>query len=85
MHDDPGMNVSGRCEIFTRILVPIDLSADAPAVPDLASRLARFHGAELIVLHVLSATPVDVDAAAAERTRAASDQLAILRADQRGR
>jgi nucleotide-binding universal stress UspA family protein len=74
---------------FSVILVPTDFSAGSERAWDLAQRLGVAHGAELCLVHVLPATPIDVEArlrkeeAKAElRARAAEHQLAVLRDDQ---
>ena len=74
---------------FSRILVPIDFSPDSQRAWDLAQRLGTTQGAELCLIHVLSATPIDVEARlrreeakAESRAQAAAHQLAILRDDQ---
>jgi nucleotide-binding universal stress UspA family protein len=45
-------------QVFSRILVPIDFSRCAEAAWGLAERLAMTTGAELILLHVLTETPL---------------------------
>jgi nucleotide-binding universal stress UspA family protein len=67
--------------VFEKILIPVDFSDAAAAALALGRRLAAA-GARLTLLHVLAVTPVDVDAEAAARIRAASNQLGILRSDQ---
>jgi nucleotide-binding universal stress UspA family protein len=74
---------------FSRILVPTDFSAASERAWDLSQRMGIAHGAELCLVHVLPATPIDVEARlrkeeekAELRARAAEHQLAILRDDQ---
>jgi len=45
----------------TRILVPTDFSPGSEAALSLAQRLARALGADLVLLHVLDRTPLDVE------------------------
>jgi nucleotide-binding universal stress UspA family protein len=80
--------VSPTTDVFSRVLVPIDFSEASDLALDLGARLVS-DGGELTVLHVLPATPLDVDSElrrrerlASERTAAAADQLGILREDQ---
>jgi nucleotide-binding universal stress UspA family protein len=70
------------------ILVPTDFSAGSEQAWKTARRLAQTTGAELILLHVLPATPLDVEAIYREeerfaelRARQAAHQLAIPRTD----
>jgi nucleotide-binding universal stress UspA family protein len=44
--------------VFSRILVPTDFSTCSEAAWELAQRLARATGAELVLLHVLPETPL---------------------------
>jgi nucleotide-binding universal stress UspA family protein len=74
---------------FARILVPTDFSTGSERAWDLAQRLGVAQSAELCLVHVLPATPIDVEARlrkeeerAELRARAAEHQLAILRDDQ---
>ena len=74
---------------FSRILVPTDFSAGSKAAWTLASRMAAESNAELVLLHVLPVTPLDVEARIAEeerraevRGRQAAHQLGIPRADE---
>jgi nucleotide-binding universal stress UspA family protein len=69
-----------------RILVPTDFSTGSERAWDLAQRLGVAQSAELCLVHVLPATPIDVEARlrkeedrAELRARAAEHQLAILR------
>jgi nucleotide-binding universal stress UspA family protein len=73
---------------FSRILVPTDFSSGSQKAWRLAQRVARRVGAELVLLHVLPLTPVDVEARlqqeerrAAVRAAQANHQLGIPRAD----
>jgi nucleotide-binding universal stress UspA family protein len=74
---------------FARILVPTDFSTGSERAWELAQRLGVAQSAELCLVHVLPATPIDVEARlrkeedrAELRARAAEHQLAILRDDQ---
>jgi nucleotide-binding universal stress UspA family protein len=74
---------------FSRILVPTDFSSGSEKAWDLAQRMAADFGAELVLLHVLPATPLDVEMQLeAEERRAelrslqAEHQLGIPRADE---
>jgi nucleotide-binding universal stress UspA family protein len=74
--------------IPTKILVPIDFSTGSLRAWKTAQHLAEALGAELVLLHVLPATPVDVEARLqAEERRAelhalqAAHQLGVPRAD----
>lgn len=74
--------------VISRILVPTDFSKGSERARTMAQRLAGMLGAELVVLHVLPATPVEMTARyaleesrAAERARQAEHQLGIPRDD----
>ena len=71
---------------ITRILVPTDFSSGSERAWALARRLAGPLGAELVLLHVLPITPLEMrtryaqeEARAAERARQAEHQLGIPR------
>jgi universal stress protein E len=71
-----------------KILVPTDFSQGSERAWGIARRLARTLGAELAIIHVLPATPVETltrealeEARAAERALQAEHQLGIPRAD----
>ena len=71
-----------------KILVPTDFSQGSERAWGMARRLAQALGAELAVIHVLPATPVETltrealeEARAAERALQAEHQLGIPRAD----
>jgi nucleotide-binding universal stress UspA family protein len=73
---------------ITKILIPTDFSAGSERAWAMARQLARTLGAELTVMHVLPATPVEMlardaleEARAAERALQAEHQLGIPRAD----
>ncbi|HXU89762.1 MAG TPA: universal stress protein [Methylomirabilota bacterium] len=73
---------------IAKILVPTDFSSGSQRAWVTASRLATTIGAEIVVLHVLPATPVEMsaryafeEARAAERSRQAEHQLGIGRED----
>lgn len=75
--------------VFSRILVPTDFSAGSERAWSLAQRVARGVGAELVLLHVLPSTPVDLSARWQEEERKAEvralqaeHQLGIPRADE---
>ncbi|MBI2015527.1 MAG: universal stress protein [Candidatus Rokubacteria bacterium] len=72
---------------FSRILVPTDFSSGSEKAWALAQRVATAVGAELVLLHVLPMTPLDVEARlageerqAALRALQAEHQLGIPRA-----
>jgi nucleotide-binding universal stress UspA family protein len=74
--------------VIAKILVPTDFSTGSERAWTMAQRLAGTLGAELIVIHVLPATPVEMltrfaleETRAAERARQADHQLGILRSD----
>jgi nucleotide-binding universal stress UspA family protein len=67
---------------FSRILVPTDFSSGSEQAWALAQRLALALGAELVLLHVLPASPVDEDQQALVRILQAEHQLGIPRGDQ---
>lgn len=74
--------------MFTRILVPTDFSAGSKKAWTMARQLAACHGAELLLVHVLPATPLDVEKVfaweerkAEIRSLQAEHQLGIPRAD----
>jgi nucleotide-binding universal stress UspA family protein len=74
--------------VIAKILVPTDFSAGSERAWAMAQQLAGTLGAELVVMHVLPATPVEMlaryaleEARAAERARQAEHQLGIPRAD----
>src|SRR5574341_2605213 len=71
--------------LFPRILVPTDFSAGSERAWSLAQRVAATLGAELLLLHVLPATPLDTlekEERRAELHRLqAEHQLGIPRAD----
>ena len=73
---------------MTKILVPTDFSSGSARALKLARWLAQPLGAELLLLHVLPATPIEMmarhareEARAAERARQAEHQLGIPRDD----
>jgi nucleotide-binding universal stress UspA family protein len=74
--------------VIAKILVPIDFSSGSERAWTIARRLAAQFNAELLLMHVLPATPVDMlsryareEALAAEHTRQADHQLGIARED----
>lgn len=74
--------------VIGKILVPIDFSPGSEHAWTIARRLAAECGAEVVLMHVLPASPVDMlsryaleEAVAAERTRQADHQLGIARDD----
>jgi nucleotide-binding universal stress UspA family protein len=74
--------------MFARILVPTDFSAGSDRAWSMALRMAANFGAELVLLHVLPATPLDVamqleaaERRAERRTLQAEHQLGIPRAE----
>ena len=76
---------------FSRILVPTDFSSGSEKAWSLAQRVATAVGAELVLLHVLPMTPLDVEARlvreeqrAELRALQATHQLGIPRADVEG-
>jgi nucleotide-binding universal stress UspA family protein len=82
------MDRVGTRRIFAAALVPLDFSPGSERALHVAARLAA-QGTALTLLHVVSAIPLGVEAvlrrrerAAAERTRAANDQLGLLNAEQ---
>ncbi|MBI2205140.1 MAG: universal stress protein [Candidatus Rokubacteria bacterium] len=73
---------------FARILVPTDFSEGSKKAWSAAQRMAETTGAELILLHVLPATPLDVEMLYREqeyfaelRSRQAAHQLGVPRTD----
>ena len=78
--------------IFSRILVPTDFSAGSERAWAVAQRMATNLGAELVLLHVLPGTPLDVETLLASedrkadlRSRQAEHQLGIPRAEDEDR
>jgi nucleotide-binding universal stress UspA family protein len=76
---------------FSRILVPTDFSSGSARAWRTAQSLAAAIGAELVLLHVLPVTPLDLDTrlAAEERraelrSRQAAHQLGVPRGDASG-
>ncbi|OGL01989.1 MAG: hypothetical protein A3I14_00220 [Candidatus Rokubacteria bacterium RIFCSPLOWO2_02_FULL_73_56] len=76
---------------ITRVLVPTDFSLGSEKAWSLAQRLAPSFGAELVLLHVLPATPIDTEVRlqteelrAELRALQAEHQLGIPRADEEG-
>ena len=71
--------------VFSRILVPTDFSAGSEEALRVAQRLAATLGGELILLHVLPATPLDTlekeERKAELRRLEAEHQLGIPRAE----
>jgi len=74
---------------FARILVPTDFSEGSRKAWSTAQRVAATTGAELILIHVLPATPLDVETLYREqerfadlRSRQAAHQLGIPRTDE---
>ena len=74
---------------FARILVPTDFSRGSEKAWEMAQRLATDFGAELVLLHVLPATPLNVEMQleaeerqAELRSLQAYHQLGIPRADE---
>jgi nucleotide-binding universal stress UspA family protein len=74
--------------VFTKILVPTDFSMGSVKAWQTAQRVAASVGGELILLHVLPATPLDVEAIYREedaygelRSRQAAHQIGIPRGD----
>lgn len=72
--------------LFPRILVPTDFSAGSERAWSLAQRVAATLGAELLLLHVLPATPLDTLEREEQRAELhrlqAEHQLGIPRADE---
>jgi nucleotide-binding universal stress UspA family protein len=75
--------------MFSRILVPTDFSAGSDRAWPMALRMAANFGAELVLLHVLPGTPLDVamqleaeERRAERRTLQAAHQLGIPRAEE---
>jgi nucleotide-binding universal stress UspA family protein len=64
---------------FSRILVPTDFSAGSEEAWRAAQRVAAAVGAEVVLLHVLPMTPLDVDARLAREERKA--ELRSLQAE----
>jgi len=64
--------------LFKKILVPVDGSRFSLAAACLAQRLARVHGAELRLIHVLDQTVMD------QLARFSNEDPAALRAKLRG-
>ena len=76
---------------IARILVPTDFSSGSERAFSLAQRLAPSVGAELVLLHVLPATPLDTELRIQDEERRAElrslqaeHQLGIPRADEEG-
>src|SRR6266508_1644205 len=74
--------------MFSRILVPTDFSGGSERAWAVAQRMAANLGAELVLLHVLPGTPLDVEVLLASeerkaelRSAQAEHQLGIPRAD----
>jgi len=74
--------------IVAKILVPTDFSSGSERAWAVARRLSATLSAELVLMHVLPATPADLlaryaleEARAAERTRQSDHQLGISRGD----
>jgi nucleotide-binding universal stress UspA family protein len=74
--------------MFSRILVPTDFSGGSEKAWAVAQRMAANLGAELVLLHVLPGTPLDVEVLLASeerkadlRSHQAEHQLGIPRAD----
>jgi len=74
--------------VIAKILVPTDFSSGSERAWAIARRLSATLGAELVLMHVLPATPADLlaryaleEARAAERTRQSDHQLGISRGD----
>jgi nucleotide-binding universal stress UspA family protein len=74
--------------MFSRILVPTDFSEGSEKAWATAQRMALSYGAELVLLHVLPGTPLDVEMRleaeerkAELRSRQAEHQLGIPRVD----
>jgi nucleotide-binding universal stress UspA family protein len=79
------MEITGT---IAKILVPTDFSGGSAKAWKTAQQLASSVGAELVLLHVLPATPLDVDAIYREeerfaelRSRQAAHQIGIPRTD----
>jgi len=76
--------------VFSRVLVPTDFSAGSKKAWMLAQRMSVVAGAELILLHVVPASPLgearlhDEEARAALRSAQAEHQLGIPRGDDDG-
>jgi nucleotide-binding universal stress UspA family protein len=75
--------------VLAKILVPVDFSAGSTQAWRTARRIAEATGAELILLHVLPQTPLDVEELYREeehyaelRSRQAAHQLGIPRTDE---
>jgi nucleotide-binding universal stress UspA family protein len=80
------MQVDGA---FSKVLVPTDFSAGSERAWKTAQRVAIAAGAELILLHVLPATPLDIESLYREeekyaelRSRQAAHQLGVPRTDE---
>ena len=74
---------------FARILVPTDFSRGSERAWEMAQRMAADFGAELVLLHVLPATPLNMEMLleaeerqAELRSLQAEHQLGIPRADE---
>jgi nucleotide-binding universal stress UspA family protein len=74
--------------VIAKILMPTDFSSGSERAWTIARRVSATLGAELVLMHVLPATPVEMlaryaleEARAAERTRQADHQLGIPRGD----
>lgn len=65
--------------VFSRILVPTDFSRGSERAWSIAQRVAKNLGAELVLLHVLPASPLDEDKILREEERKA--ELRALQAD----
>jgi Universal stress protein family len=63
---------------FARILVPTDFSTGSERAWDLAQRLGVSQSAELCLVHVLPATPIDVEARL-QGPHGAADRRAVPR------
>jgi nucleotide-binding universal stress UspA family protein len=75
--------------VFTKILVPTDFSKGSEKAWRMAQRVAAAAGGELVLLHVLPMTPLDVELIYAEeeryaelRAKQAVHQLGIPRTDE---
>lgn len=75
--------------MFSRILVPTDFSAGSEKAWSMAQRLAGTIGSELVLLHVLPVTPLDMEARLEQeerqaelRSKIAAHQLGVPRAEE---
>jgi nucleotide-binding universal stress UspA family protein len=75
--------------MFSRILVPTDFSVGSEKAWSMAQRVAGTLGSELILLHVLPASPLDMEARLEQeerraelRSRIAAHQLGVPRAEE---